>query len=72
MVYYDNSGRRIYRPLRRRPPDPVDPSGRSRYVRKVADEMPGFTPAEVYAWIRYMRRRHDIPKAAVRATLAER
>jgi hypothetical protein len=70
MVYYDNSGRRIYRPLRRRPPEPVDPGSRTRYVRQVADELPGFTPAEVYAWIRYIRRRHDIPKVTVRGSLA--
>ncbi len=72
MVYSDNSGRRIRRPVRRRTP-PTDSGlddAKTRYIRQVAAENPRFTPDEVHAEIYYGRHRHDIPKDMVRRVLA--
>lgn len=74
MVYFDKSGRRVYRPVRRRTP-PADPGlddAKTQYVLQVAADYPRFTPEEVYAEIYYGRRRHDISKAMVREILARR
>lgn len=64
VVYFDNSGRRIRRPVRRRTPPTYNgpDDAKTRYIRQVADENPRFTPDAVYAEIYYGRRRHDIPK----------
>ena len=71
MVYYDASGRRIRRPVKRGPAPTVDnlSAAKTLYIRRVATEYPGFTAVEVQAVIRYLRRRHDITKAMVRAVL---
>ena len=74
MVYFDKSGRRIRRPVRRRTP-PEDSGlddAKTRYILQVAADNPRFTPDEVYAEIYYGRGRHDITKAMVRQVLAER
>ncbi|MCX4857504.1 hypothetical protein [Streptomyces canus] len=73
MVYSDNSGRRIHRPVRRRtPPAYSGPDdAKTRYIRQVAEENPRFTPDEVHAEIYYGRGRHDIPKDLVRAVLGK-
>ncbi|MEV7192255.1 hypothetical protein AB0N81_10665 [Streptomyces sp. NPDC093510] len=74
MVYFDNSGPRIRRSLRRRSPQDdseLDPA-KTRYILNVAEEYPRFTPEEVYAEIYYGRRRHDIPKEMVRRVLVNR
>lgn len=74
MVYFDKSGRRVRRPVRRRTP-PADPGlgdAKTRYILQVATEHPRFTPDEVHAEIYYVRGRHDITKAMVRKTLAGR
>ncbi|WP_432198902.1 hypothetical protein [Streptomyces sp. bgisy027] len=73
MVYFDNSGRRIHRRVRRRTP-PADSGiddAKTRYIRQVAAENPRFTPDEVYAEIYYGRGRHDIPKHMVRRVLGK-
>jgi hypothetical protein len=74
VVYFDNSGRRIYRPVRRRAPaaDTGPGDAKSRYIRQVAAENPRFTPDEVYAEIYYGRGRHDISKHLVREVLDKR
>ncbi|MGW7518705.1 hypothetical protein ACWGJ2_24270 [Streptomyces sp. NPDC054796] len=74
VVYFDNSGRRIRRPLRRRIPPAGDglDNAKTRYIRQVAAEYPRFTPDEVYAVIYYRRRRHDIPRHMVRKVLGKR
>lgn len=70
MVYYDGTGRRIRRPLRRRTPLIKCKSADVEYIRQVATDNPRLTADEVHALIRYGRRRHDISKATVRAALA--
>ncbi len=74
VVYFDNSGRRVRRPVRRRtqPADPKNDDAKTRYILEVAAAHPKLTPEEVYAEIYYGRRRHDIAKALVRKVLAER
>jgi hypothetical protein len=74
VVYFDKSGRRIRRPVRRRrsPADPGLDDAKTRYILQVADDYPRFTPDEVYAEIYYGRGRHDISKAMVRKVLAKR
>jgi len=72
VVYFDRSGPRIRRPVRRSTP-PADPGlddAKTRYIHQVATEHPKFTPDEVYAEIYHGRRRHDITKAMVHQTLA--
>ncbi|WP_238005904.1 hypothetical protein KZZ52_41855 [Dactylosporangium sp. AC04546] len=74
MAYFDRSGRRIQRPVRRRTP-PADPElddAKVQYILEVAKDHPRFTPEEVYAEIYYGKRRHDITKAMVRQVLAGR
>ncbi|WP_145968852.1 hypothetical protein [Streptomyces hyaluromycini] len=73
MVYFDDSGNRIYRRIRRRiPPAEGGPDdAKTRYIRQVAEDNPGSTPDEVYAEIYYVRRRHDIPRDMVRKVLAK-
>jgi hypothetical protein len=74
VAYFDKSGRRVRRPVRRRTP-PADPElddAKTRYILQVAADYPRFTPDEVYAEIYYGRRRHDITKAMVRQTLTGR
>ncbi|MGD6749572.1 hypothetical protein [Streptomyces sp. BH105] len=74
MAYFDNSGPRIRRPLRRRLPEggsELDPA-KTQYILNVAEEYPRFTPEEVYAEIYYARNRHDIPKEMVRRVLVSR
>jgi hypothetical protein len=74
VVYFDDSGNRIYRRVRRRTP-PADSGAddaKTRYIRQVAEDNPRSTPDEVYAEIYYVRRRHDIPRAMVRRVLAKR
>ena len=74
MVYWDKSGRRVRRPVRRRTPtaDPGLDDAKTRYILQVATDHPKFTPEEVYAEIYYGRGRHDITKAMVSKTLAGR
>lgn len=74
MVYFDKSGRRVRRPVRRRTAtaEPGQDDAKTRYILQIAAEYPNFTPEEVYAAIYYGRRRHDITKAMVRTVLAER
>ncbi|MEU8179085.1 hypothetical protein AB0C14_40025 [Microbispora hainanensis] len=74
MVYFDKSGRRIRRPIERRtPPEDIDlDDAKVRYILEVAAKHPKFTPEEVYAEIRYGRRRNDITKDLVRRVLAKR
>lgn len=72
MVYFDKSGRRVRRPLRRRPTpnDPGVDEAKTRYILEVVARHPRFTAEEVYAVIYYRCGRHDITKAMVRSTLA--
>ena len=74
MVYFDKSGRRVRRPVRRRTPsaDSGLDDAKTRYILQVAADNSNFTPDEVYAEIYYGRRRHDITKAMVRKALAGR
>ncbi|GAA4300342.1 hypothetical protein ACFQY7_27235 [Actinomadura luteofluorescens] len=74
MVYFDKSGRRIRRPLERGTPEP-DPDlsdAMIQYILEVAAEHPRFTPEEVHAAIRRVRRRNDITKDMVRYVLTQR
>jgi hypothetical protein len=73
VVYSDRSGRRIRRPVRRRPQqDPAnDDDPKVQYIRRVAAEFPRYTPEEVYAEIYHGRNRHDIPKALVLQVLGQ-
>lgn len=73
VVYSDKPGRPRYRhPERPAPKADTDlDDAKTRYIREVADEHPGFTPEEVHAQIRY-RGRHDITKDMVRRVLATR
>lgn len=68
MVYYDNTGSRIRRPLRRSGPSADDAT--ARFIRQVAADHPRFTPDEVYAEISRSRHGQDITKQMVRAVLA--
>ncbi|HEX5407981.1 MAG TPA: hypothetical protein VFX16_37430 [Pseudonocardiaceae bacterium] len=74
MVYFDKSGRRIRRPVRRRAAsaEPGQDDAKTRYILQIAAEYPKFTPEEVHHAIYYHRRRHDISKAMVRAVLTGR
>ncbi|MEV5774254.1 hypothetical protein AB0L49_23840 [Streptomyces antimycoticus] len=73
MVWSDDTGRRIYRRVKRRPPsaDSGLDDANARYILQIAAENPGFTPDEVYAEIHYGRGRHDIPKHVVHQALKE-
>lgn len=74
MVYSDRPGRRIRRPVRRRPQpdsDVDEQDSKVRYIRLVAAELKVYTPDEVYAEIYYGRNRHDITKALVRRVLGK-
>jgi hypothetical protein len=74
VVYFDKSGRRVHRPVRRRtPPADANPDeAKTRYILAIVNDHPRFTPEEVYAEIYYGRHRHDITKAMVRRVLANR
>jgi predicted nucleic acid-binding protein len=74
VVYFDKSGPRIHRPVRRRTPpaDSGHDDAKTRYIRQAAADNPKFTPEEVYAEIYYGRRRHDITKAMVHKVLVGR
>jgi hypothetical protein len=74
VVYFDKSGRRIRRRLERSTPraDTDLDDAKTRYILEVAAKHPRFTPEEVYAEIRYGRRRNDIPKDLVRRVLTRR
>lgn len=71
MVYYDNSGRRIRRRVKRSTPTPDSglDNAKTRYIRRAAGQHPGFTPDEVHAEIYYGRGQRDITKNMVRVAL---
>jgi hypothetical protein len=73
VVYSDRSGRRIRRPVRRRPQQDsgTDEDPKVQYIRQVAAEFPRYTPEEVYAEIYHGRNRHDIRKKLVLQVLGK-
>lgn len=65
------SDRRIYRPLKRRPPPPGDmpDEATAEFIREEAAKYPNGSPEEIGFWIRESSGRVDITSKMVRAVI---